>query len=106
MTVRDQDSAGGARAARRKLGAFALTAFVAGVATGPSGSFLGASIASAHTDLESSTPADGDIVTDIVDEIELVFTEPVEPAIRGKSAGSQDPYSRVKLYSAPAPVSG
>jgi methionine-rich copper-binding protein CopC len=46
--------------------------------SGPRGSFLAATIASAHTELESSTPADGDIVIDIVTEIALVFTEPVE----------------------------
>lgn len=61
-----------------KVGAFVLTALVAALVSGPSGSFLAAPIASAHAELESSTPAEGDVVADIVDEIELVFTEPIE----------------------------
>jgi methionine-rich copper-binding protein CopC len=82
MTVRDGGASQGARGvaprARRKAGVTALTALLAVLVSGPSGSFLAAPIASAHTELESSTPADGDIVTDIVDEIEVVFTEQVE----------------------------
>jgi len=78
MAVRDRDSALGTRGATGKVGAFVLTALVAALVSGPSGSFLAAPIASAHAELESSTPAEGDVVADIVDEIELVFTEPIE----------------------------
>ena len=72
MTVRDRDSVGRTRSAKRKSCTFVLAAILAVLVSGPSGSFLAAPIASAHTDLESSTPAEGDVVNDIVDEIELV----------------------------------
>jgi methionine-rich copper-binding protein CopC len=83
MTIQDLGPPARTRRVLRNAAVVALVPFVAmftvGMFTvGPGGSILNAPIASAHTALESSTPADGDVVTDLVDEIELVFTEPVE----------------------------
>src|SRR5690606_16577698 len=55
----------------------ALIAAMLSTVVGPAGTTF------AHTSLVSSSPADGDVVAEPVSEIELVFSESVEPVANG-----------------------